>query len=199
MILLDFSSNHSELGRGQRMTLRITAGEHHDFSRSASGENNIGRTTDHQQKFPMFIDTIHFVNDGEQVITSVSSIVERLEIADHISDLRVGNALYVSLNTGEFVFRGRNGCDDGKCDVIGFGSSLCTRKNPDEMVKTGAQVVNDLSDQNTKSQGDIETSVIVNCILPRLIVWLWDGGVFAIPKEPFDFGFQVDDVLVGPF
>jgi len=199
VILLDLSTDDCQLGASQRLTLRITSGEPNNFSGSSSGENNVGRTTDHQQKFPMFIDAIHFVNDGEDVIIRVDSVVERLEIADHVSHLRVRDPLYVSLKTGQFIVRGRNGCNNRKGDISRFSPRLCARKNPNEVVEARPQVMNDLADQDTESHGNGESLMILNRILPRLVVWVWDGGVFAVPKEPLDLPFKVEDTLIGPF
>ena len=69
MVLLDLSANSSKNIFGNRFTLGISHGLPHDVNTCASREFDLtGGSYNHQ--FPMFIESVHIVDDAERVISA---------------------------------------------------------------------------------------------------------------------------------
>ena len=78
-------------------------------------------------------------------------------------------------------------------------SSSIIGKVPDDVVKAGPEMVDNLSGEHTKSQRNLSSLMVVKRLLPELIIWMGDNWILPTLKENCDLAIEIDDVLVGPF
>jgi len=155
-------------------------------------------------KLPVLIESIHVVDDEERIIRDIGPSIVRLHLLDPVPHLSVSDSLYFSFVSLNSVFVGGIGLHvkDRKLDnILGLAPRFIggeVREVPDNMVKAGSQVVNDLSREDTETYRNALVAVIVDRFLPHLVIWMGEDWVVPATNELGDFGFKVDDVLIGP-
>lgn len=196
-IVLDCSLCDPKFGRRERFALTVSRDQVNDFLVGIGRENGIAdRCADSQ--FPVFIESVHVVDDGKGIGNSVGGVVVRLQVVNELPNPRVIHSLYLSVKSSQIIFVGRSR-EDGKCEsvfMISSGSSV--REVPDNVIEARSQMMNDLARKNAESQRDRQLLVIVKRLLPELVVWMGQDWVLAGFKECDDLSVQVDDVFVGP-
>jgi hypothetical protein len=197
-IVLDCTLGNGEIFGGQRFSLVVRHYFEDGIQVCPGRESNVGATcNDHQ--LPMLIESVHIVNNANRVVNGGAASLVWLESSDQRKDTRLTNALYFSVIFGLFSFRQRFPKDRELKRVRVLSPSLRAGKVPDEMVKTGAKVVDDFAAQNAKSVRNLSVSMVVHRFLPFLVVWMGENWIFAFFKESEDFSMQITDILVGPF
>jgi hypothetical protein len=102
----------------------------------------------------VFIDDVHLVQDQERLVGNTVGGFVRLEVFDPLAEHGIGDSLYHSLVTGNFLFRGWSGPAHGELNKGGgLPSIFLTRKLPHQIVQGGAKVVNDLPARTLKRSG----------------------------------------------
>lgn len=153
----------------------------------------------HDDEFPMFVESVHVVDDRKWVIQRLPSVVG-LQFLDHRECRDAPNAVYFSVVSGDFVFIPGLFDKDGKFYPVGKALSVCgSGKMPDYMVKAGAEVVNNLPGENRKSWRDrfgLESPQGRNFSLHGFI---GPDSVFVRLEKPRNFPVKINDVLIGPF
>jgi len=152
------------------------------------------------REFAVFVEPVHIVDDSDGMTSSIVPSCVRLRVGDQLSDHSIPHSLYFSFVSGDCLFVRWPRLKHGKFDYIGkLAPSIVTRKVPNDVVKGRSQMVNNFSRENAESQWNDSVSVIVNRFLPTLVIWIGKNWVLPFFNEGVDLGFQVDDVLVGPF
>jgi hypothetical protein len=196
-IMLNCILSSGEFPHSQNFSLTISQHIGNDADRSSLGEREVGTTRD-DNKLSVLIESVHIVDDAQRIVTSAGPALVRLKIGNQFSDSRLINPLYLSLKSGQFVFArdvGKNGkFKTGSVQLPSFGIG----EQPNDVVETRSEVVNDFTRQNAEPQRDLQILMIVNRFLPALIVWLGEDWVLAFAEELQDFSVEIADVLVGP-
>lgn len=165
-------------------------------------------------EFPVFIDSVHVVNEPERVATRILSEI-RLQSVDSCQSGGVGNALYSSAVTGHFVFCKTTGLrffkEDRKFNLSG-GLCLEFRRGqlPCHMIECASEVMNDLACQHFKPRWNCRVGNEVPNPLVHLSIFVgenWflcghvngEGRNGSGSQKLSDFPVQILDVLVGPF
>ena len=103
-IILDCSVNQGKLGVAERFSLAI-------FSHSKSNLNSCAhRDVDtsgrgHGCKLPVFIKSVHIVDDAKGVIFEIAPSLVWLHVPNEAENLSSHNPLYFSLVSADFLFR----------------------------------------------------------------------------------------------
>jgi hypothetical protein len=157
-----------------------------------------GATTN-QQHLSMFVCDVEAVNDVQERIDRVRSIV-RLKQFDKHQRAGITDTLYLSTVTGKSIFLPWGCIEDWKLDELSFfGISVpFTGKQPYDVIEAGTKMMDSLASNHAEAKGNLTPSVIVNCLKEKLLVVLGQDGIFATLKKPFDFRIQIEDILLGP-
>ena len=198
MVLLDLSADRNHHIARNRLTLGIRKCSFDDVHPSTSGKVHLsGRG--HEDKLPMFIESVHIVDDKEGVIRSVGPSLVRLQPINDGEDSGIRNSLYFSFVFG-FRFFSQWFSENRELQSVWMvPPSSGAGKVPDDMVETGSQMMHNLPGQNTKTEGKSDLLMVVNRLLPRLVLWIGNDWVWAFLKEDANLAFKIDDVLIGPF
>ena len=108
------------------------------------------------------------------------------------------HARYYSLSTGFVVGEILSGWKQS----IPMGSDLTSSdacQMPTHMVQRGPQIVQDITQDNRKSQRDILYGDDIKLALSRLRIYLGTKSIRVFTEESVALGLQVNDVLLGPF
>lgn len=152
-----------------------------------------------QQHFSVLIDNVEIVNNQDGGFDRIGGVV-RLEPFDKVEDFGICNSLYCSLIRMNFVFIDRLFLKDRKLDFLGAPFPVFVRReNPDHMVQTGSQLVDDLASQHTQTWWNDQILMVMESIKEQLFIVLGENWVLAFLKEPGDFHIEIANVLVGPF
>jgi hypothetical protein len=193
-VLVDFSF---ELG-GQRATYtaQATANLHDEVGRQVFDQT----CSIEENQLPMFVGNVHALDDCEGVKRRIDSLV-RLELLDEIECTSVHHTLYLSVVSGQFVFRRWPLFKDGKFYKSGLlgKSTGFVGTFPNDVIQAGPEMVNDFSCKDAKAKRDGQRLVILDSLRESLILELWENRVLAFTKEPRDLRIEILDVLVGPF
>lgn len=150
-----------------------------------------------KDKFSVFVENIHVVNDREGGVNVVGGII-RLKSLYKIADGGICDSLYFSLVSGKLLFTDRLVVENGELDR-GRLSRLRAGKLPYEMIEAGSQVVDNLASEHTEAEWDRKLLMILNSLKVELVLWIGEDGVLAGLKKPGDFGIEITDVLLGPY
>lgn len=151
-------------------------------------------------QLPMLIESVHIVNDAQEMVSGVVPSVVRLQVADKTADFPVANSLYFSVISGNFSFTPWLRFANWKFDEPrAVATGILARELPDDVIENGPQVVNRFPGEHGEAQRDHLASMIVNRFLPELVIKLGENWVLAILNEGVDLSFQIQDVLIGPF
>lgn len=197
-IILDCSLSSGEFCGGQRFPLAIRHYTGNARDRSPRRKEDIGACCD-DQEFPVFIKSVHVVDNAKGIIDSIQPPVVGLQLFNQRKDPGIINALYLSVVSGLFFFRQRPAKDREFKHVLVIPPCGSAGKVPDDMVKAGAKVMNDLTSQYTEAPGDLQGSMIVERFFPSLILCIGNDWVLAFLEEDHDFAIKIDDILIGPF
>ena len=158
------------------------------------------RTGIDNRELAMFVESIHVVDDANRLVRSIGPSTVRLQSGDQFYDAEICNSLYLSVVSARFVFTAWPKFKHGKFDdVFEIPPNDFTRKVPNDMVKDRPQVVDSLARKHAEAQRDDLVSVIGRRFLPKLVIWMGDGWILPLLDEGVDLGFEIDDILVGPF
>lgn len=196
-LVLDCSLGFGDIIRRKRFSVSIS----HDLTEmfgTKTWKGQIGASCDDHQ-LSVFIESVHVVNDAQRMVSGTGPSLVGLRFFDQGENPKIGDALYLSVVSGLFLFRERFAVDRELKNVFVIPPRGGAGKVPYDMVKAGSQVVNDFACKYAKSWRDFEVSMIVNRFLPALIVWIGENWIQAFIKEGDDFAVKIDDVLVGPF
>jgi hypothetical protein len=153
-----------------------------------------------QDKLPVFVRNIHAVKSIKGVFERLGGVI-RLKPIDHIADGGVRDSLYFSFVTGKTVFVPWPRFEDGEFDEV--PTLPCPifegRKVPCNVVQTRAQVVDNFTDQDAKSQRDALLFKVLDCLQKKLHVLLGENWIAAFLEELVDLDLKIADVLLGPF
>lgn len=152
-----------------------------------------------QDKFFVLIRNVHVMEQQQGIGSRIGGIV-RLKPLDHVQNSDVADSLYFSFVTGKTVFVPWPRFQDGKFDepsifaapVIGRGEL------PNDVVKAGTQMVDDLARQDAKSERNSQFLKVLECLKEKLHIFLWDNCITAFLEEPIGLDLQIKDVLAGP-
>ena len=196
-VRLECSLSKRDIERSERFALTLAVkGSHLDQNIHRHSQLD---TTRHDGQLPMFIESVHIVNDTEGLIESVVPAVVRLEVIDQSTDIGFRNPLYVSLITGKFIFVSRPFSPDREQDCILAFNPVCgTGEMPRDVIQARPEMMNDLSAQNTETDRSHQVAVVVNSILPFLRVFIGDYWVSATFKESDNLLVEITDILIGP-
>jgi hypothetical protein len=127
----------------------------------------------------------------------IPSIVRLFAFDEPLSGKR--DALYLSAINGRFEFL-RRLCD-GKAVVFVDGSTPLANHGHDEMIKTGAQLVNNLAGNDRDARGQRAILKAYPLVGTSFVLRLSDNsvGLGIGKKEGVNLGLEVLDVLFGPF
>ena len=193
-VLVDLSC---EFG-GERSTASI------HVSRDLSGNMarkvfNFPRCSDYGQ-FAMFVGNVHAMDDTSRIIRRINSVV-RLKVSDELECLGTPHTLYLSVVSGEFVFKGWPRLKDGKFDISRIGGlpTNVVGQLPNNMIQAGPEMVDCFPTEHAESQRDRQCLEILNSLQELLVAELWQDRVVAFLKEPGNLRLEIQDVLIGPF
>lgn len=177
---------------------RITARMRHVSLDDFHGHLKTGYVS-HNDQFFVFIHHVELMDDVEKRIERVGSVVG-LEFFDQSPDANVGDSLYLSFVTRKQVVLRRSVFENRELDIARLfaGAMTGTGKEPSNVVEARPLMMNGLSRQNSETQWDGKILVVLNLLQEKLVVILAENWVFAVLKEPLDFGLQIEDVLLGP-
>jgi len=188
----------------------------HNAPQTRCFEVNAGRENDERQ-FPVFIGSVHVVDTPKQSISRLDTLV-RLQVIDTCkSERSVGDALYFSAIESRFVWVSDGVViKDGELDVptnlldapTGFIGQL-----PSEMIETGTKMVDDLSREDGKTQGNrilpLGFQEFRSELLPRIALLIGEDWVYTgtygeveggeVGEKRSNLQIQVVDTLIGPF
>jgi hypothetical protein len=107
---------------------------------------------------------------------------------------------YLSVVSGNFVFTSGLHGIDRKFNPIGeVPPILFTGKEPNNVIQTGPEVVNNLSRKDAESRRNLALSMSLESVLKGLLIVVGDSGILPLAKESCDLNIQIGDVLIGPF
>lgn len=197
-ILLYCSSRDGEIGSREPFVLSICQNVGDDVEARAGRKGEVGATCDNHQ-LPVFIKSVHVVDDAKGIVGSIRPSLVRLQSLNQGANAGIRNALYFSVVSAQFIFRRQLAEDRELKDVLVSSPCGIAGKVPDEVVGTRPQVMDNLASQHTETFGEFQVSMIVNRFLPALVVCIGEDWVFADLKKSEDFLMEIEDVLVGPF
>jgi hypothetical protein len=147
----------------------------------------------------MLVNDVHLVNDQEARFDRVGGVV-RLKALDQTLDARAGDSLYLSLESGKFLFVDWPRFVNGKLNHFRAFSSVSRRgQHPHDMIEGRPQMMDDLPGEHAETEGNCSASVIVHCLQEKLAVYIGEDRIFAGLKELPDLSIEITDVLIGPF
>jgi len=152
-----------------------------------------------QDYFSVFVGNVEIVNDKNGGFQRIGGVV-RLESFDQVKDFGICNSLYFSFIKATTVFIDRPFLKDRKLDFpkVLF-PILLGGEQPDQMVQTGPQLMNDLASKHTESWWNDQLLMIMNSVKEQLFIVLGENWVLAALKECGEFKLKIADVLVGPY
>ncbi|WP_353072954.1 hypothetical protein [Tunturiibacter gelidiferens] len=168
-----------QFGIGKRLSLTVLTERENTVVARTWREDHSGAANGNRQ-FPVLIESVHVMDDANRIIDRVASSLVWLDVLNELQSIGVGNSLYFSLIPAQFVLRRRRYLEHrelNRCLVI--PPILNAGEIPDDVIKAGSQVVDNLSAQNAKTQRDGEIAMIVNRLLPFLRIWIGNSWVFA--------------------
>jgi len=93
--------------------------------------------------FSMLIQNVHLVKDEDGTIDRIDSFI-RLQIPNEFEGVGIRDSLYFSFVSGNCLFIDRPCSKTGNSSVERFLPVCVGRELPDDVVKTGSQMMNDL-------------------------------------------------------
>jgi len=157
-----------------------------------------------EYEFAMLVRCIELVNNPQGISTRSGQeksgvTLVRLQHLDDCAGLW-RYSLYFSLVFTKFRFLNGLAQVDRKLDPPGISCPLLGGGEfPGDVIQAGAQVVNDLSNQDAKTKWDNSVYMRFNRFFEESRFLLGDNWVRPLFKERRDFSFEVQDVLIGPF
>ena len=152
-----------------------------------------------QDEFSVFIDNVHVVNDQERRIDRVAGVI-RLKAIDQVAHISTRDSLYFSFISGNAVFIDWPHFKNGKFDSAEMLSPVFRcGELPDHMIKTGTQMVDNLSREHGEPWWNHALLMVLNRLKEELVVVLGQDSVWAFLKKSVDFRLEITDILVGPF
>jgi hypothetical protein len=188
----------SVLFSGQRLAYSAHATV--NLNSKISRESFEQTTSAEENEFAMLVGNVHVVDDQERAESRTDTLI-RLKLLDEVKRVGIQNSLYLSVISGEFVFRGWPRLKDREFDVSRVrGSAIgIVRQFPNDVIQAGPEVVDNFSSKNAESQRNLQRLMVMDSLRVLLVVELWEDWVFAFLKEPGDLGLKIEDVLLGPF
>jgi len=147
--------------------------------------------TSNDKQEAVLVDVVKFVNSPERVVPAFV----RLDSVNETYNVRM-NSLYFSKRMG-FVF-GRT-IRDREVSVLSGRLAVSFNKLPNEMVETSSQVINNFSNNQRKGGWRLGDDFDLVSCLTGLHVLIDDKSIGVSAPESLDFGFQLVDVVFGPF
>jgi len=152
----------------------------------------------HDGKLAMFILPVHVMDNPDQKIRTVDSVV-RLKLFNGFSRVKVKDSLYFSVITGDFVFLDRRLFEDRKLDSQRVVPPLLTAGElPRNMVKARPKMVNDFSREHGEAERYSLLSKISNRLHHAIKIVLFPHSASVFLVENLDLPVKIEDVVVGP-
>lgn len=156
---------------------------------------DLGGSLDHNQE-PVFIRDVHFVHGDEKIVVR-RGLTERLVFADELFG-GICDALYTSVLNSDRPFFRR--LADGKPMMISEGSAILQDERSNQVIETGAEMMDNLTRQNGKAQRRERLSAHYESILSAIRLELSNNGIWfrVAIEEGGGFAFEIQNVFVGP-
>ncbi len=149
-------------------------------------------------KLPMLVESIHFVDDKQRVYRRVRSKIW-LERSNKLF-CPFGKSLYFSVVSGKFVFARRAFIKNRELNSVGatrpffFAGQL-----PGQVVEARTQVVGNLAGEDAEPQWNRASEMIVNGYIEKLTILIGDDSVLPLVEKGIDLPIEIEDALIGPF
>lgn len=170
----------------------ITLNDAHHLFRK---DHRSGRRS--EDKLFVLIDNVEIMDDPQGVVKRIGGVIW-LKPFDKGKDISVCDSCYFSFIKFAPVMIDRPFVENRELDLPRVLYML-DREVPNDVVKTGSQVVNNFARQYTESRWNNTILMILNCLKEQLTIVLWEDGVAAFLKEVVDFPIEIGDVLFGSF
>ena len=197
-VLVDCLVNQRQVSRSQSFTLAVF---NHDASNFGAGTYGNDHTSarDDDCEFPVFIKSVHVVNNTDRIVSRVAPSVVWLHTSDEEKNLGIYDPLYFSIVSANFIFRKRLYPQDREFDsVLESLPVLGSREMPCDVVEARPHLMDNLAAQDTETLGNSSTAMIVNRLLPLFRLRIGEDWIIATFEESDDLSVEINDVLVGP-
>lgn len=182
---------------GGHLLLRQKVSAHFSNEIQWSGEMADGMR---DNEFPVLVGNVHLVDDPEGINVGRRAIVG-LEFENDLECTSVRHALYLSVISGQFVFKRWRRIKNGK-----FQEGPVSRvprgivgQLPNEVIQARPEMMDNLAGKDAEAERNRQRLVIFESLRMFLVVYLGHDGVVAFLKEPGNLGLKIDDVLIGPY
>lgn len=174
------------------------------FVLSDTLKDNIGRDGNSssgvaQDQFFMFIRNVHVVKDQQVGVERIGGRVW-LEPLNLREDAPIGDSAYFSFVLGKAFTLSWPHFENWKtdCATVFPDPVALGRKVPCEMVKAGAEMVDDLASQNAETQRNGLLLKALDRLKQKLHIVVGHGDVAAFLEEGINLPFKILNVFAGP-
>lgn len=134
-----------------------------------------GWGADTQNKFLMLIENVEIVDQPEGIVRRVGGVI-RLDSFDKGKDISICDSCYFSFKTlTPVLIDKRVKLENREVNLLRIFNRQ-NREVPNDVIKAGSQVMNNLSDQHAESWWDDKVLMVLNCLSKQLCIALWEKG-----------------------
>ena len=171
--------------------------QHYEVGLSFLLGTSVGET-----QLPMLVKAVHVMKNEQGEVRTLplrDSIVWLQRLDDCVGCAT--DSLYFSVELGNFVGSRRPRAEDWKLDKIGILGAMTSlpQQLPDQIVKCGPIVMEDLTNEHSESGRDGLMTPELSKFFDGLELAVYDFGVSCFLQKPLDFGVNIQDILIGPF
>jgi len=134
------------------------------------------------------------VDDKQGIVKRIGGTI-RLKSFDQPNNVEVLDPLYFSVKSLHIFRLSRPFFEYRKLNPFVF---VCgpNREMPNNVIKAGSKVMNDLASQNIKPWGNRETLMVLRCLQRQLAIVMWQDWEVAFLKKTPDLQIEIVDVLL---